>query len=70
MRLEREVLMRLADSGRRTQAMKREGTRRCRSSEGVAVPDGEGELGLGRELLVSLRDRRMPDRIAMPRVPC
>ena len=61
--------MRLADSGRRTQAMKREGMRGGSSSEGVEVPDSLGPSGVGAKLLRSEREDRIPERIPIPRVP-
>ena len=59
--------MRLADSGRRTQAMKREGIWFGGiSSEGVAVPDSGG---CAEWLLGSEREEKMPERMDTPRVP-
>jgi len=56
-------LMRLADWGRVTQVMKRVGVRRGRSSVGIEVP-------LREEVEVVFEgEERMPERIAMPRVP-
>jgi hypothetical protein len=60
--------MRLADSGRRTQAMKRLGSRHGRFELlllglGVEVPEGEGEAW-GVDIA-----ERIPDRMAMPIVP-
>ena len=67
---ESELLMRLADSGRRTQAMKRVGIRGGRSSEGVAVPEEGCETrGVEDGFEGSEADERMPERMAMPRVP-
>lgn len=55
--------MRLADWGRVTQVMKRVGVRRGRSSVGIEVP-------LRDEVEVVFEgEERMPERIAMPRVP-
>lgn len=67
---ERALLTRLAEASRVTQAIKRDGTRvgmSCCSwlAAGVTVPEGEGEeLALREE-----RALRMPERIAIPRVP-
>lgn len=61
--------MRFADSGRRTQAMKRDGMRGGSSSEGVTVPDADGVCGLDAMMLLSDREERMPERIPIPRVP-
>lgn len=70
MRDESEVLMRLAESGRRTQAMKRVGIRGGRSSEGVAVPDeGCESSGVEEGFEGAEEDERMPERMAIPKVP-
>ena len=62
--------MRLADSGRRTQAMKRVGIRAGWSSEGVAVPEEDWETkGVEEGFEGSEEDERMPERMAIPRVP-
>jgi len=61
--------MRLADSGRRTHAMKREGMRGGSSSEGVEVPDSLGPEGGGARALRSDTEDRIPERIPIPRVP-
>ena len=69
-REEREALMRLADSGRRTQAMKWVGIRGGRSSEGVSVPEEGCETrGVEEGFEGSEEDERMPERMAIPRVP-
>lgn len=61
--------MRLADSGRRTHAMKREGMRGGSSSEGVEVPDSLAPLDVGAKPLKSEREDKIPERIPIPRVP-
>ena len=59
--------MRLADSGRLTQAMKREGIWFGEiSSEGVAVPDSGG---CAEWLLGSEREEKIPERMDTPSVP-
>lgn len=62
-RCESSVLILFADVGRVTQAMKREGVRGGCSSDGVVVPLVE------RADVCSDREERIPERIAMPRVP-
>lgn len=57
------MLIRFADAGRVTQAMKREGVRGGSSSEGVEVPLVE------RAEVCSESDERMPESMAIPRVP-
>lgn len=70
MREESEVLIRLADSGRRTQAMKRARVRGGRSSEGVAVPEEGCETsGVEEGFEGAEEEERMPERMAIPRVP-
>ena len=60
--------MRLADSGLRTQAMNLEGVLGGGASEvGVTAPES-GAAGDG-ICEVSLNEEKMPDRMAMPRVP-
>lgn len=66
--------MRFPDSGRRTQAIKFEGVRWGSDDEesvvGVAVPES-GYAGEGAcERVDSLREERIPERMAMPSVPC
>ena len=69
-REESEALIRLADSGRRTQAMKRLGIRGGRSPEGVAVPEvGWDTCGVDDGFEGSEEDDRIPERMAIPRVP-
>ena len=62
-RCESSVLIRFADVGRVTHAMKREGVRGGSSSEGVEVPLVECAE------LCSDKEERMPERMAIPRVP-
>lgn len=70
MREESEALIRLADSGRRTQAMKRVGVRGGRSSEGVAVPEEGCETSGVEEAFEGVEEEeRMPESMAIPRVP-
>lgn len=60
---ESSLLTRFADVERVTQAMKREGVDAGISSEGVVVPlEAQAEIFPDGET-------RMPDRIAIPRVP-
>lgn len=56
-------MIRFADVGRVTQAMKREGVRGGRSSVGVVVPLVE------RVEVCSDREERIPESMAIPRVP-
>lgn len=56
-------MIRFADAGRVTQAMKREGVRGGSSSEGVVVPLVECAE------VCSYKEERIPDSIAIPRVP-
>ena len=70
---ETACLIRLADSGRRTQAMKFVGVRGGGnegewSVVGVAVPES-GYAGEGEVEEAVLREERMPERMAMPSVP-
>lgn len=60
--------MRFADSALRTQAMNLDGVRAGGVSEtGVAVPEsGRAGDGMCED---SLREEKMPERMAMPRVP-
>ena len=60
---ESSVLIRFADAGRVMQAMKREGVLRGSSSEGEVVPLVE------RAEVCSDSDDRMPESMAIPRVP-
>lgn len=62
-------MIRFADSGRRTHAMKREGMRGGSSSEGVEVPDSLGPWGGGLRAFRSEREDRTPERMPIPRVP-
>lgn len=63
-------MIRLADSGRRMQAMKRVGIRGGSSSEGVDVPESlEPLAGVKDGEFRSEREDRMPERMPMPRVP-
>ena len=57
------MLIRFADVGRVTHVMKREGVRGGSSSEGVVVPLVE------RAEFCSGKEERMPERMAIPRVP-
>ena len=57
-------MIRFADVGRVTHAMKREGVREGSPSEGVVVPLVE------RAEFCSDKEERMPERMAIPRVPC
>lgn len=63
--------MRLADSGRRTHAMKRDGNLEGHSSAaGVEVPDIERlEKFREEEDFISAKDESIPVRIAVPIVP-
>lgn len=70
MREASDILIRLADSGRRTQAMKRVGIRGGRSSEGVTVPEEGCETsGVEEGFEGAEEEERMPERMAIPRVP-
>lgn len=62
-RCDNSVLIRSADVGRVTQAMKREGVRGGSSSEGVVVPLTE------RAEVCSDKEERIPESMAIPRVP-
>ena len=62
-RCESSELIRFADVGRVTQAMKREGIREGSSSDGVVVPLVE------RADVCSDSEESMPESIAIPRVP-
>ena len=66
---DRDFLIRFADSGRRTQAMKRDGMRGGGSSEGVAVPDPLGVCDVKPRSLRSDREDKIPESIPIPRVP-
>ena len=59
--------MRVADDFRVIQAMKRLGTFTGSSSVGVSVPDGKHEVDEPER--TSVREARIPERIAVPRVP-
>lgn len=61
------LLIRLAEAGRWTQAMKRVRVRGGGSSEGEAVPEVDGESDL--EFSRSEREESIPERIPIPRVP-
>ena len=64
-------MTRLAELSRVTHAMKREGNRGGSSfsscgTAGVVVPETEGD---GSDELREFKELRMPERIAIPRVP-